>query len=150
LARCVGNYRHTGAQSPGTFKNALVKWWGSEAVKKKVRAKMGWQAASARTSAASDIRSTFVDDNGKLWRWIVDDRMRDYGDIDFERRVIRINHAIHKRERESLIDTLFHEELHRLFPNLGERAICAMTQVLLPTLSAQYRSWLYSRIRRRQ
>jgi hypothetical protein len=119
-------------------------------VKKKVRAKMGWQAASARTSFASDIRSTFVDDNGKLWRWIVDDRMRDYGDIDFERRVIRINHAIHKRERESLIDTLFHEELHRLFPNLGERSICAMTQVLLPTLSPQYRAWLYSRIRRRK
>lgn len=111
---------------------------------------MGLRAVSTRASIATDVRSTFVDDNGKRWRWVVDDRMRDYGDIDFERRVIRINHAMHKRERELLIDTLFHEELHRLFPNLGERAICAMTQVLLPTLSPQYRSWLYSRIRRRK
>jgi hypothetical protein len=111
---------------------------------------MGFRAEPHCTSTVTDIRSTFVDDNGKRWRWVVDNRMRDYGDIDFERRVIRINHAMHKRERELLIDTLFHEELHRLFPNLGERAICAMTQVLLPTLSAQYRSWLYSRIRRRQ
>ena len=110
---------------------------------------MGLQSACIRTAAASDVRSTFVDDNGKRWRWVVDDRMRDYGDIDFERRVIRINHAMHKRERESLIDTLFHEELHRLFPNLGERAICDMTRTLLPTLSPRYRAWLYSRIRRR-
>jgi len=36
-----------------------------------------------------------------------------------------------------------------LFPNLGERAICAMTRVLLPTLSPRYRAWLYSRIRQR-
>jgi hypothetical protein len=51
--------------------------------------------------------------------------MRNYGDIDYERRIIRINHAMHKRDRELLIDTLFHEELHRLFPRLGEWAICA-------------------------
>ena len=37
----------------------------------------------------------------------------------------------------------------RLFPYLGERAIGCMTGILLPTLSQRYRSWLYSRIRRR-
>ena len=84
---------------------------------------------------------------GSRWRWIVDNRMRDYGDIDFERRIIRINHAMHRRDGELLIDTLFHEELHRLFPYLGERAISGMTRLLLPTLSKRYRNWLYSRIR---
>jgi hypothetical protein len=118
-------------------------------MKKKVRSKMGASVAFSRAAVASDVRSYFVDNSGKRWRWVVDNRMRDYGDIDYERRVIRINHAMHKRERESLIDTLFHEELHRLFPSLGERAICAMTRILLPTLSQQYRSWLYSRIRQR-
>lgn len=83
------------------------------------------------------------------WRWIVDDRMRDYGEINYVRRVIRINRAMHKREGELLIDTLFHEELHRMFPLLGERAICAMTRLLLPTLSQRYRQWLYARIRMR-
>jgi hypothetical protein len=76
--------------------------------------------------------------------------MRDYGDINYSRRVIRINRAMHEREGELLIDTLFHEELHRIFPVLGERAICAMTRLLLPTLSQRYRKWLYSRIRSRR
>jgi len=118
-------------------------------VRKKTRSKIGSSAAFSRAAVSSDVRSYFVDDSGKRWRWVVDNRMRDYGDIDFERRVIRINHAMHRRGRESLIDTLFHEELHRLFPSLGERAICLMTRVLLPTLSRQYRAWLYSRIRQR-
>jgi hypothetical protein len=83
------------------------------------------------------------------WRWVVDNRMRDFGEIDFGRRVIRINHAMHKREGELLIDTLFHEELHRLFPRLGEWAICLMTKSLLPTLSRRYKAGLYARIRAR-
>jgi len=80
--------------------------------------------AWCRQRSSVDIRSIFVDSRGKRWRWVVDDRMRDYGDIDYERRVIRINRVLHARNRESLIDTLFHEELHRLLPYLGERA-CA-------------------------
>ena len=116
---------------------------------KKTRSKIGNFGAGSRAPTSTDVRSHAVDAMGRQWRWVVDNRMRDYGDIDYERRVIRINHAMHKRERGSLIDTLFHEELHRLFPSLGERAICAMTRILLPTLSQQYRSWLYSRIRLR-
>jgi hypothetical protein len=116
---------------------------------KKRRSKAGTFTTVYRTSATMDVRTRAVDSMGRQWLWVVDNRMRDYGDIDFERRVIRINHAMHKQERGSLIDTLFHEELHRLFPGLGERAICAMTRILLPTLSRQYRSWLYSRIRQR-
>jgi hypothetical protein len=85
----------------------------------------------------------------KSWRWVVDDRMRDYGDIDFERRVVRINRALHRREGELLIDTLFHEDLHRMFPRLGEWAICLLTRALLPTLSRRYKARLYARIRRR-
>jgi hypothetical protein len=114
----------------------------------KARAKAGNWVTSSPAAASRDVRSILVDQEGKRWRWIVDDNMRDYGDINFERRVIRINHAMHREHRELLIDTLFHEELHRLFPNLSERAICALTTTLLPTLSTRYRSWLYSRIRR--
>jgi hypothetical protein len=123
---------------------------GKQVVKKKTRSKVGGLATYSRTTAPSEVRSYFVDDSGKRWRWVVDNRMRNYGDIDYERRVIRINHAMHKGKRGALIDTIFHEELHRLFPSLGERAICALTRVLLPTLSPRYRAWLYSRIRQRQ
>jgi hypothetical protein len=123
---------------------------GESSVKKRtksraVRSSKAWSTATVTV----DIRSIIVDSRGKRWRWVVDDRMRDYGDIDYERRIIRINRAMHARNRESLIDTLFHEELHRLLPYLGERAVCALTRLLLPTLSTRYRRWLYARIRQR-
>jgi hypothetical protein len=103
--------------------------------------------ARSRRKAAAAVGYPWANGVADGWRWVVDDRMRDYGDIDYVRRVIRINRAMHKRDGELLIDTLFHEELHRMFPILGERAICAMTRLLLPTLSRRYRNWLYARIR---
>jgi hypothetical protein len=107
------------------------------------------------TTTRSALRAKAVGSRGgrgirrkkKSWRWVIDNRMRDWGDIDFQRRVIRVNHAMHKREGERLIDTLFHEELHRLFPRLGEWAVCLMTKALLPTLSRRYKAQLYARIR---
>ena len=116
---------------------------------KKSRAKAGRALLHSALCAPPDVRSIFVDNEGKRWRWVVDNRMRDYGAIDYVRRTIRINREMHRRDRESLIDTLFHEELHRLFPYLGERTICAMTRLLLPTLTKRYRAWLYARIRAR-
>ena len=107
---------------------------------------------TARPAARSKTAGTRGDSRRakeKSWRWVVDNRMRDYGAIDYVRRTIRINREMHRRDRESLIDTLFHEELHRLFPYLGERTICAMTRLLLPTLTKRYRAWLYARIRAR-
>jgi hypothetical protein len=113
------------------------------------KAKAKGRFAQAAIAGAPEVRSIIVDAAGKRWRWVVDNRMRDYGAINYDRRIIRINRDIHKREGESLIDTLFHEELHRLFPYLGERTICAMTRLLLPTLTKRYRAWLYARIRLR-
>ena len=116
---------------------------------KRSKARSGRAKAWSPTAISTDFRSAYIDKKGLRWRWVVDNRMRDYGDIDFERRIIRINRERHALDGESLIDTLFHEDLHRLFPYLGERTVCCMTEALLPTLSARYRSWLYARIRRR-
>ncbi len=110
------------------------------------------KAKAGRTVAARPRTAATRSSGGrrkKAWRWVVDDRMRDYGEIDYERRIVRINRALHKREGELLIDTLFHEELHRMFPRLGEWAICLMTRALLPTLSRRYKAQLYARIRER-
>jgi hypothetical protein len=114
---------------------------------KKKKTKSKAVGATSRSKASAAFGYSWQNDTANGWRWIVDDRMRDYGEINYCRRVIRINRAMHKREGALLIDTLFHEELHRMFPVLGERAICAMTRLLLPTLSQCYRKWLYSRIR---
>lgn len=129
---------------------ALAGQWfasGDASLKKRAKSKAG--RSVVLSPASGDVRSFYTDNAGRRWRWVVDDRMRDYGDIDYNRRIIRINRAMHRRDGESLLDTLFHEELHRLFPYLGERAIRGMTKLLLPTLSRRYRAWLYARIRRR-
>ena len=83
-------------------------------MKKRTKSRAARSSKAWSTATVSvDIRSIFVDSRGKRWRWVVDDRMRDYGDIDYERRIIRINRAMHARNRESLIDTLFHEASHQ-------------------------------------
>ena len=103
---------------------------------RKVKAKGGRGFAQAQIAAMPQVRSVFIDAAGKRWRWVVvTTGCATTAPSTTARRVIRINREMHKREGESLIDTLFHEELHRLFPYLGERTICAMTRLLLPTLS---------------
>ena len=70
---------------------------------KKVKSKSGRSMERMPSIPSSDIRSSFIDCRGRRWRWVVDNRMRDYGDIDYERRVIRINRNIHRRDGELLI-----------------------------------------------
>jgi hypothetical protein len=67
------------------------------ALTKKVKSKAGRSMAWSSSTISSDVRSSFIDCMGRRWRRIVDNRMRDYGDIDFERHIIRINHAMHRR-----------------------------------------------------
>ncbi len=72
---------------------------------KKAKRKTGGAASRSKASAAAGYPWANGVANG--WRWLVDDRMRDYGEINYVRRVIRINRAMHKRDGELLIDTLF-------------------------------------------
>jgi hypothetical protein len=81
-------------------------------------------------------------------RWVVDNSMRAFGEVDPNKFLVRINVAKHKRERESLIDTLVHEELHILFPRFGEARICAMTEQKLRRMSIGAKRKLYRRLRR--
>jgi hypothetical protein len=84
----------------------------------------------------------------KGYRWIVDNSMRVFGEVDPNRLLVRINVAKHKREGESLIDTLVHEELHILFPRFGEAGICAMTEQKLLQMTGSAKQRLYRKVRR--
>ena len=92
------------------------------------------------------LRLTSRDTKG--WRWVVDDRMRDYGETDYERRIVRINCALHRKHRVSLLDTLLHEEFHAQYPILSERMVCELTAARLPCLSARDKARLYAKLRR--
>ena len=80
---------------------------------------------------------------------MIDNRMGMFGEVDPNKYVVRINIEMHRRERASLIDTLVHEELHILFPRLGETMICALTERRLRSMSKLEKGRLYARVRRR-
>ena len=69
----------------------------------------------------------------KAWTRQVDRRMRDYGEIDYTKKKIRVNP--NKRGKGGIADTILHEELHRLYPEKTEKAIVKMTRKRLKKMS---------------
>ena len=52
----------------------------------------------------------------KLWKRKVDKRMKDSGEIDDSKKVIRVN-----PRKGELINTIIHEELHKKHPKKAEK-----------------------------
>jgi len=48
----------------------------------------------------------------------VDRSMHDYGEIDYDKQVIRVN-----PRKGDLVNTIVHEELHRKYPDWSERKV---------------------------
>jgi hypothetical protein len=111
----------------------------------KVRSKAGGSAVDLLAAILRNARSSSADT--QKWRWVIDNRMRAYGEVDPNKCIVRINVEKHRRERASLIDTLVHEELHILFPRFGEAMICAMTERCVRSMSKKEKNRLYARIR---
>jgi len=113
---------------------------------KRRKSKSGDWAVVLPSMSSATVRLALRDVEG--WKWIVDDRMRDYGETDYERRVVRINCELHRKHRVSLLDTLLHEELHVQYPFLSERMVCELTSAKLPYLTPRDKARLYARLRR--
>jgi hypothetical protein len=113
---------------------------------KRRKSKSGDWAAFLPSMSSATVRFVLRDTEG--WKWVVDDRMRDYGETDYQRRVVRINCELHRKHRVSLLDTLLHEELHVQYPFLSERMVCELTSASLPCLTARDKARLYARLRR--
>lgn len=62
----------------------------------------------------------------KSFKRIVDRRMKDFGEIDFGNRTIRVNPG--RTGRGGILDTVIHEELHREFPDMSERKIVKLAK----------------------
>jgi len=96
--------------------------------------------------SSATVRFVLRDTEG--WKWVVDDKMPDYGETDYEQRVVRINCELHRKHRVSLLDTLLHEEFHVRYPFLSERMVCELTSARLPCLTPYDKARLYARLRR--
>ncbi|MFA6385947.1 MAG: hypothetical protein WCW29_04350 [Candidatus Paceibacterota bacterium] len=53
-----------------------------------------------------------------LWKRKIDKKMKSHGDIDYEKQLIRVNPV-----KGDLIDTIYHEELHKKYPDKPEKWI---------------------------
>lgn len=80
----------------------------------------------------------------KKFKRVVDNKMRGYGDIDLKKKVIRVNKARCKtRQKGEIIDTIVHEELHRLHPKKGEREIEKLTTKKVKSMNTIVKHRLY-------
>ena len=52
------------------------------------------------------------------WKKSIDNKMRTFGDINYEKKKIRIN-----PKKGDVIDSIIHENLHKTYPNMTEKQI---------------------------
>ena len=64
------------------------------------------------------------------WKKSVDNRIRTFGDIDYEKKKIRIN-----PKKGDVVDTIAHENFHRLYPNKTEKQIKTLAKEKIRTTS---------------
>jgi len=94
------------------------------------------------------IKLKYMAKNDK-WIRLIDNGMKDYGEINYHKKIIRINkHKSKKLGRGGIIDTIVHEELHRIYPHLGERQIKKLTEVKLIKMDAAVKKMYYNKYRK--
>jgi len=78
--------------------------------------------------------------------------MRAYGDIDYDKRIIRINKVRSKKwakkhKKAGVLDTIVHEDLHRQHPRMSERVIIKKTKDTIRRMSRMRKRKYYSKFR---
>lgn len=80
-----------------------------------------------------------------VWKRIIDNKMRYHGEIDTDKKVIRINKSKKKNKKKGeVLDTILHEETHRKHPNMHEKNVVKTAKHLMKSLSDSKKRKLYS------
>jgi hypothetical protein len=86
----------------------------------------------------------------KKWKRIVDNKMRWHGDIDDEKKIIRINKSKKKNEKKGeIIDTIAHEEIHRKHPKMWEKTVGKMAKEYVKKVGFKEKKKMYSKYRKK-
>jgi acetyl-CoA carboxylase alpha subunit len=86
----------------------------------------------------------------KKWKRVVDNKMRWHGDIDEKKKIIRVNKSKKKNERKGeIIDTILHEEDHRIHPKAYEKTIRKIVKRQLNRIGSKGKKKLYSKYQKR-
>lgn len=81
----------------------------------------------------------------------VDNKMRDFGETDTAKKVIRINKKLHKKAAEynvpkqdrPLINTIVHEKLHALHPKAHEKTVRKLARSMVAHMSPKQKQKHY-------
>lgn len=80
------------------------------------------------------------------WKRIRDNKMRWHGDIDYDKRIIRINPSKKKNKKPGeLLDTILHEEMHRAHPKMWEKTVQQRVNTLKRSMPPSKKHKLYSK-----
>lgn len=81
----------------------------------------------------------------KKWKRKVDNKMKDCGETDYDKKTIRVNKKVSKKEmRGGVLDTIVHEEMHKKYPNMKERTVRKKTPKKVAKLYPKAKKKLYS------
>jgi predicted SprT family Zn-dependent metalloprotease len=77
----------------------------------------------------------------KKWKREVNNKLKGvYGVTDFQKREIQINKKLHKKDGESMIDTIVHEEMHMKHPRMKEKTVRKLTPKKVKKMSKKAKS----------
>jgi len=84
--------------------------------------------------------------NPKKFKRVKDNKMRDYGDTDWNKRVIRVNKSKKKnKKRGDIINTIVHEERHVKHPKEHEKTVRKKTKLSVKRMNSKTKKRAYGR-----
>jgi len=86
----------------------------------------------------------------KKWKRKTDNRMRDYGEIDYHTGAIRINKKASrkwgkKHKKAGVLDTIVHEEMHAEHPKMSEKTVRKRTKKKIGKMTRRQKKRQYSK-----
>lgn len=82
----------------------------------------------------------------KSWKRVVDNKMRSYGETDYDKKTISVNKKKSKKEGPGeLLDSIIHEELHAGHPKMKEKNVRKLATKKANKIGDKTKKRLYSR-----
>ena len=83
---------------------------------------------------------------GGKWKFEVDNKMRDFGDTDYDRKVIRVNKSKKRNKKPGeVINTIVHELKHKNHPKMHEKTVRKETKKALAHMGQSQKQRLYNK-----
>ncbi len=78
------------------------------------------------------------------YKRFTDNKMRSSGSIDYDKKEIKVNRKKSKNEPGGVLDTMVHEEMHRLHPRRHEKNVKSMTTEQVRNMSKGKKKKIFS------